>query len=67
MGVAPSRCVYVGDAERDVTAGVAAGMRTIVARYGYIGADETPETWPADGIIDAPEELLAWLPHEAKQ
>jgi 2-phosphoglycolate phosphatase len=62
LGVAPARCVYVGDAERDVTAGVAAGMRTIVARYGYIEAHEAPETWPADGFIDDPASLLAWLP-----
>ena len=27
LGVAPARCVYVGDAERDVTAGIAAGMQ----------------------------------------
>ncbi len=62
LGVAPERCVYVGDAERDVSAGIAARMHTIVARYGYLRVDETPEAWPADGIIDAPEELLAWLP-----
>ena len=58
----PARCVYVGDAERDVTAGIAAGMRTIVARYGYIEAHESPETWPADGGIDHPAALLGWLP-----
>jgi len=62
LGVAPARCVYVGDALRDVAAGVAAGMHTIVARYGYIEAHEAPETWPADGVIDDPAELLAWLP-----
>jgi 2-phosphoglycolate phosphatase len=62
LGVAPARCVYVGDAERDVAAGVAAGMHTIVARYGYIEAHEVPEMWPADGVIDDPTELLAWLP-----
>ena len=56
------RCVYVGDAERDVTAGIAAGMRTIVARYGYIEAHESPDTWPADGNIDNPAALLGWLP-----
>jgi phosphoglycolate phosphatase len=67
LGLAPERCVYVGDAERDVCAGVAAGMRTIVARYGYLRVDETPEAWDADGIIDLPEELLAWLPREAKR
>ncbi len=62
LGVPPARCVYVGDAERDVIAGTAAGMRTIVARYGYIRDDETPDQWGADGVIDTPEELLRWLP-----
>jgi phosphoglycolate phosphatase len=62
LGVAPARCVYVGDAERDVTAGVAAGMRTIIARYGYIEPHDDPDAWPADGILDDPGELLDWLP-----
>jgi len=58
---APAACVYVGDAERDVQAGRHAGMATIVARYGYLHASEKPENWGADGIIDAPEQLLDWL------
>jgi N-acetyl-D-muramate 6-phosphate phosphatase len=62
LGIAPERCVYVGDAERDISAGIAAGMHTIVARYGYIQANETPEAWPADGLILEPMALLAWLP-----
>jgi len=62
LGIAPARCVYVGDAERDVAAGVAAGMRTIIARYGYIDAQESPHAWPADGIIENPRALLEWLP-----
>jgi len=62
MGVAPERCLYVGDAERDIVAGVAAGMPTIVARYGYIEPRETPHDWPAEGMIDDPEALLRWLP-----
>jgi phosphoglycolate phosphatase len=62
LDVAPARCVYVGDAERDIAAGVAAGMRTIIARYGYIDAREEPEAWAADGVIENPRDLLAWLP-----
>jgi phosphoglycolate phosphatase len=62
LGIDASRCVYVGDAERDIAAGIAAGMATIVARYGYIESDETPETWRADGSIFAPSELTDWLP-----
>jgi N-acetyl-D-muramate 6-phosphate phosphatase len=59
--VAPEHCVYVGDAERDIQAGRAAGMRTVVAAYGYIGTDDVPENWNASGIIDHPGQLLAWL------
>ncbi len=62
LGVEPGRVVYVGDAERDITAGVAAGMRTLVAAYGYIGGDEDPGAWPADGHIARPLDLLPWLP-----
>ncbi len=62
LGIAPVRCVYVGDAERDVIAGVAAGMPTIIARYGYIEPQDAPEDWPASGSIDTPGALLRWLP-----
>lgn len=61
IGVAPQHCVYVGDAERDIQAGRAAGMRTVVAAYGYIGAEDSPAEWNATGIIDHPRQLLAWL------
>ena len=65
LGIAPERCLYVGDAERDVTAGAAAGMCTIVAGYGYIGAHETPGQWPAAAVIGTPVALLDWLPGSA--
>jgi phosphoglycolate phosphatase len=62
LRVPPQRCVYVGDAERDIAAGVAAGMRTIIATYGYIEPGDIPDDWPADGSIDTPGQLLPWLP-----
>lgn len=62
LEVAPEHCVYVGDAERDIIAGRAAGMHTLFAAYGYVGADETPAAWNADGELDALPELLDWLP-----
>jgi len=61
LGVAPQDCVYVGDAQRDVQAGIAAGMATVVARYGYIAESERPDEWSADAIVDAPLALLSWL------
>jgi len=62
LSVDPSDCVYVGDAERDIIAGRAAGMKTLIASYGYLGADDTPEHWAADGAIHSLPELLDWLP-----
>jgi len=62
LGVAPARCVYVGDAARDIEAGRAAGMRTLVASYGYLGDADAPDAWLADGAVETPGELLAWLP-----
>jgi len=55
------RGVYVGDDRRDIDAGRAAGLRTVIAAYGYLG--EAPQThdWGADHAIDAPPALLAWL------
>ena len=60
-GIAPVETIYVGDAERDISAGHAAGMGTIVACYGYLSADDRPETWGADGMIDMPSQLLPLL------
>ncbi len=60
-GVSPDYCVYVGDAERDIVAGRAAGMQTVVAAYGYLSEDDRPETWQADGIIHRPEDVVDWL------
>lgn len=62
LTVPPDRCVYVGDDLRDVEAGRAAGMATIVAGYGYMGQSGDPAQWPATGWIDAPLDLLGWLP-----
>lgn len=57
----PTDCVFVGDAERDIQAGRDAGMLTLIAMFGYISKDETPNTWGADGMIHTPHELLDWL------
>lgn len=57
-GVNPQACWYVGDAERDIQAGKAAGMQTVVALYGYLGVDDQPAEWGADALVNAPLELL---------
>lgn len=60
-GTMPHGCLYVGDAERDIQAGRAAGMRTVVARYGYLDAQDQPDLWGAEEMIDTPSELNAIL------
>jgi phosphoglycolate phosphatase len=62
LEVVPARCVYVGDDLRDVQAGIAAGMPTLVARWGYMGIGEPHERWPATGGVDGPLDVLNWLP-----
>ena len=58
LDIPPGDCLYVGDAERDISAGRRAGMRTLVAGYGYLGVDDDPRSWGADGIINSPLEIL---------
>lgn len=61
IGVKPENCIYVGDAERDMQAGKNAGMKTVLANWGYIAAEDKTEEWPYDARIDTPLELLAHL------
>jgi phosphoglycolate phosphatase len=61
LGVAPARCVYVGDDQRDIVAGRAAGMATVAAAWGYLGAGEPIAAWGADAVIEQPDALLNWL------
>ena len=58
MGIAASGCIYVGDDERDVLSGRAAGMTTIVAAWGYLGDGKPPATWGADAIAASPQDIL---------
>lgn len=57
-GIAPSATVYVGDDERDIVAGRAAGMLTIAAGWGYIGAEVLIEAWNAHAIAATPQHLM---------
>jgi N-acetyl-D-muramate 6-phosphate phosphatase len=61
LGVRPESCVYVGDDERDIVAGRAAGMSTVAACYGYLGAADEIASWKADAAIVSPAQLLTLL------
>jgi phosphoglycolate phosphatase len=56
-GVDAYRSIYIGDAARDIEAGLRAGMATIAAAYGYITEDDDPREWGADIIAPDTEEL----------
>lgn len=57
----PERCLYVGDDERDIVAGRAAGMGTVAATYGYLGQKADVASWGAHAAINSPAELLQLL------
>lgn len=59
--VDPMHCIYVGDDERDVIAGRAAGMRTVAAGWGYLGVGRPIDTWGADRVLSSPAQLLQHL------
>ena len=61
LGSPAAACMYVGDDERDVQAGRAAGMRPVVALYGYLGENATPHAWEAHATIEQPLDLLQLL------
>lgn len=55
----PTKCLFAGDHARDIGAGNAAGMFTIVTEWGYIDTEKAnPSDWGADLIIKNPNELL---------
>nr|MDP2190456.1 HAD-IA family hydrolase [Rhodoferax sp.] len=66
LAIAPERCLYVGDDERDIVAGLAAGMGTVVATYGYLGQKSDPSRWGAHATINSPGDLLQLLAHGLK-
>jgi len=58
MGVPAQRCLYLGDDKRDIDAGNAAGMTSLIALYGYIDPHAQLDTWQAAGAVSSPLALL---------
>jgi phosphoglycolate phosphatase len=61
IGVTPAQCLYLGDDLRDMQAANAAGMPGIIANYGYVSDDASVANWNAQGNVNHPAELLAYL------
>ncbi len=60
IGIAPGHCLYVGDDERDIQAGLAAGMKTVAVRYGYLNGSN-PDAWGAHAVVESPLAVLNCL------
>lgn len=60
LAMKPSSILYVGDDERDIQAGRAAGMPVVAAGYGYLGDGPGPARWGADGVAGSPSEIARW-------
>lgn len=61
INIACEHCLYVGDDPRDIQAGNAANMTTMIASYGYIFEQTDFATWQADTLIKQPTDLLTYL------
>lgn len=57
----PEDGIYIGDDERDIIAGKAAGMKTMAIAYGYCGQEGDPARWGADVLVETPAALLPAL------
>jgi N-acetyl-D-muramate 6-phosphate phosphatase len=57
LGATIDECVYIGDDQRDIDAARAAGMRSVVALWGYRGEGECPDGWGADALAATAVEL----------
>lgn len=58
LNIAPEDIIYVGDHPRDIDAGRAANMPTVLAAYGYLPPDSADDlhAWGADYIVqDVPQ------------
>ena len=57
--IAAEQCIYVGDHPRDIDAGRAAQMYTVLAAYGYLPLQykDDLDAWHADSIVQNIDEL----------
>ena len=58
LGCDPARTIYVGDHERDIQAGLNAGMTTIIADWGYFDDPDPRTNWRAHLLAKNADHLL---------
>ncbi len=58
LGTPIADCIYVGDDRRDIESARAAGMRSVVALWGYRLPDDAPDAWGGDLMVEHVDALL---------
>lgn len=61
LQVEPADTWYVGDAQRDIEAGRAAGCFTIAALFGYIEEDDCVDLWQADLQVSHATDIITLI------
>jgi phosphoglycolate phosphatase len=64
LGIAPARCVYVGDTSIDMRTAVAAGMFPVGVLWGFRPAEEIIAAG-AELLVSKPASLLPWISRAA--
>ncbi len=57
----PKHTLCIGDHQRDIASGNAAGMTTVAALYGYIEPQDQPKSWQADHYITHASEINKFI------
>jgi len=60
LSIKPEQALYIGDAEIDVQAGRAAGIRTLLVLFGYADPVEAAQ-WGAETLCNDAASLWAWM------
>ncbi len=61
LGVEPNKCIYIGDAQRDIEAAHAAEMASALALWGYLDSDDDIASWNAQFEWLSPKEGIHYI------
>lgn len=61
LKVNPTRCLYIGDAKRDIDAAKAANMKSATALWGYIPSIDEAKGWQADFDWQTPIDGFSYI------
>ena len=60
-GSPSNHCVYIGDARSDIDAAQRAVMPSLAAAYGFVSANDSPQHWGANAVVENAQQILDWV------